>query len=194
MIKVGITGGIGSGKSVVAKIIESLGYPVFNSDDAAKSLVNSFENIRGGLIDLFGSDLYNGKELNKPRLAEIIFSNDKSRAKVNALIHPEVRSAFDKFCAEASTDIVFNEAAILFETGGNEFLDQMILVIAPRELKIARVCNRDKVQMEDVVARMEKQWSDEQKIPLADYIIVNDETEPLLTQVEKVIKNLESFR
>jgi len=183
MLKVGITGGIGSGKSVVSKIIESLGYPVFNSDQVSKDLVNTHPEIKAGLIALFGEEIYTKDGLNKSLLAKIIFSDDDARTKVNTLIHPRVREAFADFAENASSSMVFNEAAILFETGANEQMDQMILVTAPEALRIKRVMSRDGVSEDEVKGRINKQWSDDKKIDLADFVLINDEKEPLLKQV-----------
>ena len=183
MLKVGITGGIGSGKSVVSKIIESLGYPVFNSDQVSKDLVNTHPEIKAGLIALFGEEIYTKDGLNKSLLAKIIFSDDDARTKVNTLIHPRVREAFADFAENASSSMLFNEAAILFETGANEQMDQMILVTAPEALRIKRVMSRDGVSEDEVKGRINKQWSDDKKIDLADFVLINDEKEPLLKQV-----------
>jgi dephospho-CoA kinase len=190
MLKVGITGGIGSGKSIVSKIIETLGFPVFNSDQVSKDLVNTDPEIKAGLIELFGKEIYSKDGVNKPLLAKIIFSDDKALTKVNALIHPKVRQAFTDFAENTSSPIVFNEAAILFETGANKQLDEMILVTAPEELRIKRVMSRDGVSEDEVKQRMNKQWSDDKKIELADFVLINDDKEPLLKQVVDVLSNL----
>jgi len=192
MLKVGITGGIGSGKSVVSKIIETMGYPVFNSDEIAKTIVNNNANVRKELEELFGPEVYSDNVLNKQFLAKIIFSDDTAREKVNSVIHPRVHTAFDDFTKGSVSNIVFNEAAILFETGGYKQMDKMVLVTAPKSLKVERVCKRDGVEEKDVHARMNKQWLDDQKAPLSDYIITNDEIHPLVTQVEQLIEKLSS--
>ncbi len=190
MVKIGITGGIGSGKSVVSKILETLGYPVFNSDSVAKEIVNTDPEIIHGLKELFGDQIYKGNELNRELLAQHIFSDDNYREKVNRLIHPRVRAAFEAFAINAASPVVFNEAAILLETGAYQQFSKTILITAPKELRLKRVMQRDNVSEEAVKARMEKQWSDEKKIPLADYTICNDEKEPLLAQVQHVLKEM----
>lgn len=189
-MNIGITGGIGSGKSVVSKIIETMGYSVFNSDIESKLLVNTDSVIINGLTSLFGSEIYSDGVLNKPLLAQIIFSDDSARLNVNNLIHPRVRQAFDDFAAKQSTGIAFNEAAILFETNAYKRFDKMILVTSPEELRIERIMSRDKCSKAEVESRMSKQWSDRQKIPLADYIIINDEKLPLINQVEDIMNQL----
>ena len=190
MLIIGITGGIGSGKSVVSNILESLGYPVFNSDNVSKDIVNTNPEIRAGLTAFFGTELYKEGVLDRVRLAEIIFTDDSAREKVNALIHPQVRDAFDTFARKSGSELVFNEAAILFETGAYKRMDKMVLVTAPEELRIKRVMQRDGSSEEEVRARMSKQWTDAQKIPLADFILNNDEKEPLLSQVETMLSSL----
>lgn len=190
MLRIGITGGIGSGKSVVAKIIESLNYPVFYSDKVAKQLVVTNPTIQKGLIDLFGADIFIAGRLDKVTLANHIFTNEESKRKVNALIHPEVRKAFDSFAVNQKKQLVFNEAAIIFETGAQELYDKVILVVAPKELRISRVQNRDHVSKDRVLERMGNQWSDDRKKGLADYLIVNDDQQSVIEQVEHILKDL----
>lgn len=190
MISVGITGGIGSGKTVVSKILESLGYPVFNSDDKAKELLNSNEEVKSKLVAWFGNDLYMHGQLDRQRLAQIIFNNEDSRNRVNELIHPLVRAEFEKLSRNSKSPLVFNEAAILFETGAYKNLDKTILVIAPEKMRAERVAKRDGNSAEDVMARINAQWSDEQKKPLADFIIYNDDKTPVLEQVETIVDKL----
>lgn len=187
---VGLTGGIGSGKSLVARSLEAMGYPVYFSDERAKDLVDSDPGIRLELIELVGTEVYLNGKLNRPFLAEKLFSNDELRLKVNEIIHPRVRAVFAKWLSEQKSPIVFNEAAILFETGAFRNFDKMVLVTAPEELKIERVMKRDNCTKEKVQERMSKQWKDEAKIPLADYVLVNDDRTPLLEQIERVVEEL----
>ena len=192
MLKIGITGGIGSGKSVVSKIIESIGYPVFNSDLEAKNIINSNERVRNELIQIFGPSIYTSTGLNRQLLAQKIFSDPALRDKVNEIVHPRVREAFEKFCLNSTKNLVFNEAAILIETGSYKQFDKLIVVTAPKEVRIDRVVKRDHVTKEDVLARMSNQWDDEKKVQYADVIINNDGSEPLLIQVENCIDQLSS--
>ena len=187
---VGITGGIGSGKSLVAKSLEAMGYPVYFSDERSKDLVDSDPEIQKELIELIGTEVYQQGRLNRPFLAEKIFSNDDLRLKVNQIIHPRVRAVFANWVTEQQSPMVFNEAAILFETGAYKNFDKMVLVTAPEELKIERVMKRDKCSREIVQERMAKQWKDEAKIPMADYVLVNDDRTPLLAQIEKLVLEL----
>jgi len=187
--KIGITGGIGAGKSIVAGIITVMGYPVYFSDIRAKELTLSDPEIRNGLIDLFGQEIYEHGSLNREKLA-VIFQDDVLRLKVNELIHPVVRRDFESWVSSQHSSMVFNEAAILFETGSYKRMDATILVTAPEDIRLKRVVSRDNASAEAVISRMEKQWEDEQKIPLADFVIQNDDKTPVLAQVEEVISKL----
>jgi dephospho-CoA kinase len=187
---IGLTGGIGSGKSIVSKVIETMGYIVFNSDLESKHLMNKDPVIIDGLVLLFGKEIYLNGILNKELLAKIIFSDDAARILVNKLIHPRVRDTFDIFASKQPNGIAFNEAAILFETGANESFDKTVLVTSPKELRISRIMSRDNLSEEDVEARMSKQWTDNEKISLADFIIINDESIPLIVQVEAIVNQL----
>lgn len=190
MKTIGITGGIGAGKSVVSKIIQSLGFPVFYSDTEAKIITNTHPKVKSGLKALLGEKAFVNDELNRPFLAEQIFNTPALRQSVNELIHPLVREAFVEFARKSESELVFNEAAILFETGSYKTFDATVLVTAPKELRIERVMKRDAVGRQQVLDRMKNQWSDEEKIPLANYVIINDEKQPLLSQVEIVIDQL----
>lgn len=190
MLTVGLTGGIGAGKSLVSRILISMGYPVFNADLEAKRITHQHPQVRRALTDAFGEDIYQSGKLDRARLAAIIFSDSEARNYVNGVIHPLVREEFQRWCATISSPIVFNEAAILFETGSWKQFDRLVLVTAPQEVRIQRVMQRDHVSREAVLARMQQQWSDEQKIPLSDFQIINDEQTPVLAQLEALIERL----
>ncbi len=192
MKKIGITGGIGSGKSVVGQILEAMHFPVYYSDQQSKVLVETDLEIREELIKLLGTEVYLDGKLNRPFLTQQLFSNDDLRLKINQIIHPKVREAFTIWVNKQSSNLVFNEAAILFETGAYQSMDYNILVTAPLELKIERVLKRDNITINEIQERISKQWSDEEKIPLADFVIVNDEVKPLLKQVEAILKKVKS--
>jgi dephospho-CoA kinase len=185
--KIGLTGGIGSGKSTVARILLAMGYPVYFSDDRAKYLTDNDATIRAGLITLLGEQIYVNALLDRKALAAAIFSDDVLRQKVNDLIHPIVREDFDHWVALQSQTLVFNEAAILFETGASERFDAMVLVTAPEEIRVKRVMERDKSTREEVLRRIHNQWSDERKKELADVVLSNDGVHPLITQVEQML-------
>ncbi len=190
MKRIGITGGIGSGKSFIATIIERMGYPVYYSDVRSKELTNIHPVIRQGLIDLVGENVYFGGELDKKVLATAIFSNDELRLKVNQLIHPIVRQDFEDWAKAQSSDLIFNEAAILFETGAYRNFDATILVYAPEELRLKRVLKRDIITKEEVLARMNNQMNDNEKRKMTSLQILNDGESPLLNQLEEVIERL----
>lgn len=190
MKRIGITGGIGAGKSLVAEIIKAMGYPVYNSDERAKELTESNPKIKEGLIHLFGEEIYQNDTLNKFALAQAIFSDESLREKVNALIHPIVREDFNLWTLAQNNSLVFNESAILFETGSFKNFDAIILVYAPKELRIKRIMKRDNCSENEVLKRMNSQFSDEEKYQLTEFRVLNDEQTPLLVQVEKIILNL----
>ena len=190
-MKVGITGGIGAGKSIVCKILEIMHFPVYYSDERSKEIVNTHPIVREKLIELVGENVYLNNQLNAPFLAEKLFEDDTIRFKVNGIIHPLVRQAFLDWTETQNSSIVFNEAAILFETGAYKLMDANVLVTAPLELKINRVLDRDHCSKEQVLERISKQWNDEQKVPLADYVLINDDIQPLLLQIEKLIFQLQ---
>ncbi len=187
MKRIGITGGIGAGKSLVAEIIKAMGYPVYNSDERAKELTESNPKIKEGLIHLFGEEIYQNDKLNKFALAQAIFSDESLREKVNALIHPIVREDFNLWALAQNNYLVFNESAILFETGSFKNFDAIILVYAPTELRIKRIMKRDNCSENEVLKRMNSQFSDEDKYQLTEFRVLNDEQTPLLEQVEQII-------
>lgn len=188
--KIGITGGIGAGKSLVSKIIEAMEYPVFNSDFEAKKIINSHSEVKSELISLFGISIYCDNEINRKKLAELIFNDPTLREKVNQIIHPRVRNAFNQFANNSKSKLVFNEAAILFETNAYKQLDATILITCPQELRIKRLLTRDNTTIQEVEARIKAQWSDEKKTELANYVIQNDEQQPLIIQIENIISEL----
>ncbi len=190
MKRIGLTGGIGSGKSYIAGVLEKMGYPVYYSDEQAKVLTDTHPEIRAGLISRFGTNIYSEGILNRKELAAHIFNSEPDRNFVNQLIHPVVRADFDRWCAEQHTALVFNEAAILFETGAYQQFDATVLVIAPLETRIERIMQRDRCTVEQAEARMKSQWSDEQKTPLANAIVSNNGHEAVLIQVEHLTETL----
>ncbi len=174
MIKVGITGGIGSGKSVVSDVIRLLGYPVYNSDIRAKELSDTNPIIRQSLVALFGPAIYTDNQLNRPLLASHLFQNSSHREAVNAIIHPVVFADFNKWCAVQHTSLVFAESAILVESGFSALMDKMIVVDAPHKLRLQRVVERDAVTMEQAQRRMAAQMDSVELCKQADYVIYND--------------------
>jgi dephospho-CoA kinase len=185
MLKVGITGGIGSGKTTVARIFKSLGIPVFHSDDEAKKCYSIHPEVRQKILDCIGPDAYDtDDEPNFPLISKRVFADEALLKKVNALIHPLVAQSFEAWCTEnQKTAYVLKEAAILVETGANRALDALIVVKAPEELRIERVMKRTHQSRESVEARIRQQGSVEEALKLADYCITNDVEDALIPQV-----------
>lgn len=193
MKTIGVTGGIASGKSFIVRVIHELGYPVFNSDLAARSIADKDEEVKEELRKLFDTDIYSSGSLDRVEVARKVFQDEVLLASMSAIIHPRVRSAFERWCQKQTTHLVFNEAAILFETGSYKNFDKTILVTAPLELRIERAMKRDRVTREDVTRRIAQQWPDEEKVPLASFVISNDDRSPVLIQIEHVIRELEAY-
>jgi len=191
MLRIGLSGGIGSGKSTVAGILAKMGYPVFYSDHEAKRLYDENPVLQKQLVDLFGPAIYRDGQLNKAFFAQQLFSNAELKAQVTALVHPLVRKAFEVWAQQQASDLVFNEAAILFETGAYKDFDATVLVTAPIETRIERVQKRDLISREAVLQRIANQWPDSKKMNLTTYIITND-GQPLLQQIEDVISKLKT--
>ena len=191
-MKVAVTGGIGSGKSLVCSILEKIGVPVFYADDVSKMLINNSPEIKRSLTALFGTDIYleNGT-IHRKKLANIIFNDNIALQKVNSIIHPEVRKAFDVWAEQqTSAPYVVQEAAILFESGLISHFDKIILVTAPLELKIERVMKRDSITRELVLERMKNQLPDKVKIEHSDFRIENDGRKMILSQILKIHEKL----
>ncbi len=190
MKRIGLSGGIGSGKSYVAEILEKMGFPVYYADARAKVLTDTHPHIISELVKRFGTTIYEDGVLNRKALASLIFDSEADRLFVNNLIHPIVRADFDVWCAKQHSPLVFNEAAILFETGAYRQFDATVLVIAPLETRIERIMQRDRCTHEQAEARINSQWNDEQKIPLANSIVSNNGEEAVLIQVEHLTETL----
>lgn len=190
-IRIGITGGIGSGKSVVSHLFELMGVPVYISDIEARSLMQQNEHIRQGLIDLLGEDAYIQGQLNKQLLASYLFSNPSNAALINSIVHPQVKEDFRCWAGgHISCPIVGIESAILYEAGFQNEVDVVIMVYAPEDVRIARAMHRDAASREDIVKRVRSQMNDEEKRLKADEIIVNDGQTPLIPQVIRLLQKL----
>lgn len=193
MKTIGVTGGIGSGKSVVCKIFSNLGIPVFDSDQAAREIINTDPEVRKQIENLFGKEIYNGTELNRSAVAKLVFEDPDKLEDLNAIVHPAVAEAFNRWREQQSgVPFVIKEAAILFESGANSQTDAVISVVAPKELRIRRVTARDGRSEEAVRTIMERQLSDAQRVKLSDYIIANDESTPVMEQVMQIYQELKS--
>jgi len=186
MLKIGITGGIGSGKTTVCRIFESLGIPVFYADVVAKQIMVTDMLLVTGVKIAFGDESYDAAgKLNNKYIAQIVFNDQQELDKLNALVHPATFRAFEHWLntVPTGTPYILKEAALLFESGSYRLCDKSVLVTAPVDVRIARVMERDRVSKEQVESRVNKQLSDEIKKGMADYFIENKETDALIPQV-----------
>ena len=185
---VGITGGIGAGKSIVSKVFSILGVPVYDADSQAKRLMTESESLRSGICVLFGDESFEGNEINRNHIASQAFHNPQLLSQLNGLVHPAVQENFLKWIKiNESQPYVLKEAALIFETGSNIHLDKTILVTAPERSRMDRVLKRDTHrEASDVDAIMDRQLSDEEKEKLADIVLRNDGSELLLPQILKL--------
>ena len=190
-IRIGITGGIGSGKSVVSKILSLLNIPIYLSDDEAKRLTATDEAIRRELTDLLGDELYQGGMLNKQKLANYLFASVENSAKINAIIHPQVKQDFRCWCTRHSASpFVAMESAILFESGFDSEVDVVVMVYAPQEVRIQRAMMRDTASRTQIEQRIKRQMDDEAKCSKAHYVLINDDKTALIPQVLQLLVSL----
>ena len=180
---VGLTGGIGSGKTTVAKAFAAIGIPVYIADEEAKKLMRTSKVIKRKLIALFGNEVYIDNELNKPFIANIIFNDKNYLEKMNAIVHPRVARHFNKWLLKQNAPYVIKEVAILFENGGHKLCDFIVTVTAPKKLRISRLISRDNTTVDKIEAIMKNQWTDEKKVQLSDYVIQNIILENINNQV-----------
>jgi dephospho-CoA kinase len=183
MLKIGLTGGIGSGKSTIARIFELLGIPVYYADEASKRLYRTSDELKASLKKQFGDDIYSGQELNRQKLAEIVFADSRQLEVLNQLVHPPTIKDANEWMQKQSALYIIKEAALLFESGSAKDLDYIIGVSAPIELRIDRVMKRDDTSREQILNRMNKQMDEEEKMKRCDFIINNDEQELVIPQV-----------
>ena len=191
MKKIGLTGGIGVGKTYVSKIFKQMGVPIFNADEQAKNCMIENVNLKVAVKLAFGENMYLKGVLQKEELAKIVFKNNEALAKLNSLVHPIVKQKFEDWCSMKSTSMVIKEAAILFESDAHLGLDAVVCVSAPEKLRIERVQKRDESSVEQIQSRMSKQMPQAEKEELADFLIVNDQVQLLLPQVLTIITEME---
>lgn len=183
MLKVGVTGGIGSGKSTVCQVFRTLGIPVFNADDAAKWLMENDAKLVSGIKALFGEAAYENSKLNRPFIAAQAFNDREKLQALNALTHPATIAYGKRWMEEQTTPYAIKEAALFFESGSDKEVDVMIGVYAPQEVRIARAMKRDHISREQVLERLSKQMNEEEKMSRCKYVIINDDTKAVIPQV-----------
>jgi dephospho-CoA kinase len=190
MIKLGLTGGIGSGKSTVAKVFQEMGIPVYYADDEAKKFL-AYEEVKKRLQVLFGAQVVNALgAIDKPVLASIVFTDEKELAKLNALIHPLLENDFQEWVLKQNTSFIVKEAAILFEAGFDKSVDKILTISAPIDQRIDRVIKRDGVSRQQVLDRISKQWSDQQREAKSDFVIRNANEDMILAKILDIYSQL----
>jgi len=190
MLKVGVTGGIGSGKSSVCKIFECLGVPVFRADDEGRRLLNDDTEIKKRVVDLLGKSILTSDKLDRKKIAALVFSDEQKLAQLNTIIHPAVRNSFLKWAESQSAGLIIEEAAVMFESGAYKMLDTIAVVAAPEQLRISRVMKRDNTSEAEVMKRMKNQISEEERVKRANHVVLNDGTGMLIPTVLKLHKSL----
>jgi dephospho-CoA kinase len=190
MLRIGITGGIGTGKSLVSKILQTMGYPVFNSDVEARKILFQSKDLHGKLKENFGEEIFVDGIPDKVSLAKIVFSSKEKLKILNELIHPLVRISFEEWILKQKSKIIFKEAAILIESGAYKECDKIIVVKSPEELRISRVMKRDSISEDEVKMRMKNQLSTNELIKFAEFVIENDESHALLPQINLILIEL----
>lgn len=196
MLKIGLTGGIGSGKTTVAKILEVIGIPVYYADDAAKSMMNENEALKEKLKENFGPDIYINGQLNRPLLSSLVFANAEKLELLNSIVHPLTIADAEAWMKQQELKgfpYAIKEAALIFESGAQKKLDYIIGVHAPFRLRLQRAMLRDSQAKEAIEARMSKQMDETRKMSLCDFIISNDEEELLIPQVVELHQRLLSL-
>jgi dephospho-CoA kinase len=191
---IGLTGGMGSGKTTIANHLNSLGIPVYNSDYQAKKILNLPETVES-LKSVFGDVIFTNELLDKEKLSKIVFKNPEQLKLLNQIIHPAVRVDFENWLkANINSPLVIKEAAILFESGSYKNCDVIISVSAPQEIRIQRVIARDQLTYDEVMFRINNQWTDEMRNEKSDYVIDNQDIDKALVQAEFVINNLLNYQ
>lgn len=188
---IGITGGIGGGKSTISALLRAEGFKVFDSDIEARQLQNEHPVIRQQLIALFGNEIYTENGLNRPILAQVVFENKELLQKLNAIVHPVIKNHFIQWIeAQSKEQLLFIESAILFESGFNTLVDKVIVMTASEAIRIARVVKRDCANSEQVKMRIANQMPDEMKISKADFVIHSDDNKPLFDKMKRIVGEL----
>lgn len=190
MIRIGITGGMGAGKSVISEMMRCLGIPIYDADFASKKILNSNTKVKTQLIELLGEEIFSNGQLNRPLMAQRIFNNNELLLKTNAIIHPAVFDDFIAWSEAQNKEVVACETAILFEADMVSYFDSILMVSAPLEIRIERCIKRNKFTREQVLERITKQMDESKKIELSDFVIVNDNQKALYPQLKNFLKKI----
>jgi dephospho-CoA kinase len=190
MLKVGLTGGIGSGKSTVAKIFETLGIPVYYADEAARHLMNTDPGIREAIIQHFGDDSYTEGHLNRKYIASVVFNDAEKLELLNSITHPSTIRDAEEWIKDQTTPYVIKEAALMFESDAYKSMDKVIGIYSPIELRIERTMQRDHITREEVLKRINRQMDEDEKMKRCDFVLINDEKQLLIPQVIALHGNL----
>ena len=193
MLKIGLTGGIGSGKTMVSKIFAEKGYKIFNSDEIAKMIIKNDYSVKNSIINFFGTNSYIGDDLNSRYISEIIYSDKVKLNYLNSLVHPMVFHQFEKFLKSNLNSKILVESAILFESNFYKMLDDNILLISPKADRISRIIKRDNINRSEIEKIMSVQWTDKKKINLATYVIENINFAETSIQILSLISKIESL-
>lgn len=192
MIRIGITGGMGAGKSVISEMMRCLGIPVYDADIASKKILNSNTKVKTQLIELLGEEIFSNDQLNRPLMAQLIFNNNELLLKTNAIIHPAVFEDFIAWSEVQNKEVVACETAILFESGMVSYFDSILMVSAPLEIRIERCIKRNNFTREQVLERIAKQMDESKKTELSDFVIDNDNRKALYPQLKNFLNNLKA--
>ena len=190
MIIVGLTGGIGSGKSTVGRMFADLGVPVYDSDSAAKKLMESSSKIKNEIKELLGDAAYSGKKLNKKYISKRVFNDPDALKRLNSIVHPVVKKDFLSWATQQEAPYVIQEAAIIFENGSYKNYDKVILVKAPKKVRVRRIMERDGSSQKEILARMQNQWKDAEKVKLSHFVINNTDLEKTRIEVDRIHRQL----
>ncbi|WP_422860156.1 dephospho-CoA kinase [Flagellimonas sp. S174] len=188
MIKIGLTGGIGSGKSTVAKMFTELGVPVYDSDMQAKELMSSSTKLKKAITQLLGKEAYKNEVLNRKYIAGKVFADTNLLEKLNKIVHPVVKEHFMDWAQKQDSEYVIQESALIFENGNEDFYDAIVLVTAPEEIRVKRVIKRDKSNASDVIQRIENQMEDKDKVDMAHFYVENIDLETTQNKVLEIHK------
>ena len=190
MLKIGLTGGIGSGKSTVARIFEVLSIPVYYADEAAKRLMNEDEELKAQIVKLLGDEAYSGGKLDRNYIASVVFHDPIKMEKLNSLVHPATINDANRWFSQQTAPYAIKEAALIFESGAQDLLDFVIGVYTPAAIRIERVIQRDHISREEILSRMKNQLEEDTKMGLCNFVITNDEKQLVIPQVMAIHENL----